>query len=66
MTNTQTITLTALARELGVEQSPAQPYAPADFFASFDATLADAYGPLTDDTEISAEDADFIRESFAI
>ena len=62
---TKTITLTDLARELGVEQSPTQPYGPADFFASYDHTLAATYGDLHDDTEISAEDADAIRESFA-
>lgn len=62
---TKTITLSDLARELGVEQSPAQPYGPADFFASYDDTLAATYGTLSDDTAISAEDADAIRESFA-
>lgn len=61
---TETITLSDLARELGVEQSPRQPYGPADFFASYDDTLAATYGPLSDDTEISADDADAIRESF--
>ena len=58
------ITLAELARELDVEQSPTQPYGPADFFASYDDTLATTYGPLSDDTEISGEDADAIRESF--
>ena len=64
MNSIQHITLADLARELGVEQSPAQPYGPADFFASFDYTLTDTYGPLTDSTEISIEDADAIREAF--
>ena len=60
-----TITLRELARDLGVEQSPAQPYGPADFFAAYDDTLRATYGPLSDDTAIDSEDADAIRESFA-
>lgn len=60
-----TITLAGLAAELGIE-APSSTYGTAaDFFASYDHTLQHTYGRLTDDTEISAEDADAIREAMA-
>lgn len=59
-----TITIADLAAELHIEQTPAQPYSPADVLTNFDATLTDTYGPLTEDTEISDEDAQAIRDAW--
>lgn len=60
-----TITLAGLAAELGIE-APSSTYGTAaDFFASYDHTLQHTYGRLADDTEISAEDADAIREAMS-
>lgn len=59
-----TITIADLAAELNIAQTPAQPYSPADVLANFDATLTETYGRLTEDTEISDDDADAIREAW--
>lgn len=58
------ITITDLADELDIHQTPDQPYSPADLLAEFDATLTDTYGPLTGDTEISEDDAQSIRNGW--
>ena len=58
------ITITDLAAELNIRQTPAQPYSPADLLASFDDHLTDTYGPLTGDTEISEDDAQAIRDAW--
>lgn len=58
------ITIDALAQGLGLTQTPAQPYAPADVLAGFDPSLIDTYGTLTGDTEISDDDAEAIREAW--
>ena len=65
MNRSQTITLAALSGELGIT-APTYSYGTvADFFAGFDGTLEETYGPLTDDTVISQDDADAIREGIA-
>lgn len=55
--NTETITLEALAAELGIEQTPAQPMPGASVLIGF-------AGLDNDTTEVPLEEADAIREAW--
>ena len=59
------VTVAELAHELGLAQRPSQPYPAGDLFAAMDPDLVTRYGTLTDDTALTAEDADIIRETWA-
>lgn len=60
----QNMTINEIADVLGIQQTPDQPLAPADVIAGFDDSLTGAYGTLTGDTVIGAEDAAAIIEAW--
>lgn len=65
-TNTpNTITINDLATELGIQQSPTQPYTPADIFAGINPSLTDTHGTLTNDTNLTTEQANTLRHVFS-